>query len=261
MPRCHASPQLCPLPLGRPGYWSPPCRGGVAGRGAPTRVAALVVAARARRGGSTRVVACAAPGRRRSDARPEGLDADDRWRPRAARPAWGCSPGGPGHLVQRAAGRAVRHATVQRRGCRPLDRRDGGHIAGVARLRRAVASHQVLLEGRGANSMAAVGRRGSRGVHCRGGLAMISLLTALSILSLAVQNPETASLRALAREGPDSALVERVRQRNDEARKLLSQLRTVAGGGEDSAQAAFPVAGRAARACAASWSATFVARA
>src|SRR5205823_7394235 len=110
-PRCHASPHLCPLPLGRPGYWSPPCRGGVAGRGAPTRVAALVVAARARRGGSTRVVACAAPGRRRFDARPEGLDADDRWRPRATLPARVCSPGGPARLVQRAPRRAVPHAT------------------------------------------------------------------------------------------------------------------------------------------------------
>src|SRR5438552_17136047 len=96
--------------------------------------------------------------------------------------------------------------------------------------------------------MAAVGRLRSRGVHCRGGLAMISLLTALPILSLAVQNPETDSLRALARDGPDSALVERVRQQNGEARKLLGQLRTVAGGSADSAQVAFPVAQRLASA-------------
>jgi len=108
--------------------------------------------------------------------------------------------------------------------------------------------------------MAAVGRLRSRGVHCRGGLAMISLLTALSILSLAVQNPETDSLRALARDGPDSALVERVRQRNDEARKLLSQLRTVAGGGEDSAQVAFPVAERVASAYAVAWQDSFFVR-
>src|SRR5947209_13710866 len=108
--------------------------------------------------------------------------------------------------------------------------------------------------------MAAVGRLRSRGVHCRGGLAMISLLTALSILSQAVQNPETDSLRALARDGPDSALVERVRQRNDEARKLLSQLRTAAGGSEDSAQVAFPVAERLASAYAVAWQDSFFVR-
>src|SRR2546426_3440067 len=108
--------------------------------------------------------------------------------------------------------------------------------------------------------MAALDRLRSGGVHCRGALAMISLLTALSILSLAVQNPETDSLRALARDGPDSALVERVRQRNDEARKLLSQLRTAAGGSEDSAQVAFPVAERLASAYAVAWQDSFFVR-
>src|SRR2546430_1449584 len=108
--------------------------------------------------------------------------------------------------------------------------------------------------------MAALDRLRSGGVHCRGALAMISLLPALSILSLAVRNPETDSLRALARDGPDSALVERVRQRNDEARKLLSQLRTVAGGGEDSAQVAFPVAERVASAYAVAWQDSFFVR-
>jgi len=108
--------------------------------------------------------------------------------------------------------------------------------------------------------MAPLDRLRSSGVHCRGALAMISLLTALSILSQAVQNPETDSLRALARDGPDSALVERVRQRNDEARKLLSQLRTAAGGSEDSAQVAFPVAERLASAYAVAWQDSFFVR-
>ncbi len=108
--------------------------------------------------------------------------------------------------------------------------------------------------------MAALDRLRSRGVHCRGALAMISLLTAFSTLSLVVQNPETDSMRALARDGPDSALVERVRQRNDEARKLLSQLRTAAGGNEDSAQVILPVAERLASAYAVAWQDSFFVR-
>src|SRR2546428_10666246 len=108
--------------------------------------------------------------------------------------------------------------------------------------------------------MAALDRLRSGGVHCRGAIGMISCLTALSTLSLVVQNPETDSMRALARDGPDSALVERVRQRNDEARKLLSQLRTAAGGSEDSAQVTLPVAERLASAYAVAWQDSFFVR-
>ena len=68
---------------------------------------------------------------------------------------------------------------------------------------------------------------------------MIALLTALPVLALAAQAPqEVDSIRALASNGPDSVLVERVRQRNDAARKALSQLRAAAGRGGDSGEVA-----------------------
>src|SRR5438034_1068516 len=65
-----------------------------------------------------------------------------------------------------------------------------------------------------------MGGLGSRGVSARRARAMIALLTALPVLALAAQAPqEVDSIRALASNGPDSVLVERVRQRNDAARK------------------------------------------
>src|SRR3989442_9537817 len=105
--------------------------------------------------------------------------------------------------------------------------------------------------------MAALDRLRSGGVHCRGALAMISLLTALSILSLAVQNPETDSLRALARDGPDSALVERVRQRANDARKALRQLLAVGVAGDSVGAVALTAAERLAGAFAVAWGDSF----
>ena len=105
--------------------------------------------------------------------------------------------------------------------------------------------------------MAALDRLRSGGVHCRGALAMISLLTAFSTLSLVVQNPETDSMRALARDGPDSALVERVRQRANDARKALRQLLAVGVAGDSVGAVALTAAERLAGAFAVAWGDSF----
>jgi len=90
---------------------------------------------------------------------------------------------------------------------------------------------------------------------------MIALLTALPVLALAAQAPqEVDSIRALASNGPDSVLVERVRQRNDAARKALSQLRAAAGRGGDSGEVALIAAERLARAYAVAWQDSFFVR-
>src|SRR6266550_3588682 len=117
-----------------------------------------------------------------------------------------------------------------------MDHRDHRHIGGAARLGRVVASRDVLLEGRGADRVAAVGRLGSRRVPARRTLAMIGFLTALSVLSVAAQSPQdVGELRALARDGPDSVLVERLRRGPRDLREALRQLLAEARGGDDSA--------------------------
>jgi CHAT domain-containing protein/tetratricopeptide (TPR) repeat protein len=70
---------------------------------------------------------------------------------------------------------------------------------------------------------------------------MITLLAALALVTPTTggaQDPQHVDeLRALARKGPDSALIERARQRPNDAREALRQLLAV-GGREDSAGAA-----------------------
>jgi len=64
---------------------------------------------------------------------------------------------------------------------------------------------------------------------------MIVLLAALPILAMAVQTPlGVDELRALARDAPDSVLVDRVRRRPYDVPQALRQLLAAAGGREDS---------------------------
>jgi CHAT domain-containing protein/Tfp pilus assembly protein PilF len=64
---------------------------------------------------------------------------------------------------------------------------------------------------------------------------MIALLAALPILAMAAQTRQDVdSMRALARDGPDSVLVERVRRRSHEVPSAMRQLLAAAGGLEDS---------------------------
>ena len=89
---------------------------------------------------------------------------------------------------------------------------------------------------------------------------MSAFTAACSVLVLVAQSPQdVAEMRALARDGPDSVLVGRVRQRNDAARKALSQLRTAAGRG-DSADVALIAAERLAGAYAVAWQDSFFVR-
>ena len=65
---------------------------------------------------------------------------------------------------------------------------------------------------------------------------MIGFLTALSVLSVAAQSPQdVGELRTLARDGPDSVLVERLRRGPRDLREALRQLLAEARGGDDSA--------------------------
>ena len=64
---------------------------------------------------------------------------------------------------------------------------------------------------------------------------MIALTAAFSVLALAAQSPEdVAELRALARDGPDSVLVERLRRGPRDLREVLRQFLAEAAGRKDS---------------------------
>jgi CHAT domain-containing protein/tetratricopeptide (TPR) repeat protein len=91
---------------------------------------------------------------------------------------------------------------------------------------------------------------------------MIALLAAFPVLALTAQAPQPLDeLRALARDGPDSVLVERVRQRPDDAREALRQLLATAGGRGDSAGiAALTATERVAGAFAVAWRDSFFVR-
>jgi CHAT domain-containing protein len=90
---------------------------------------------------------------------------------------------------------------------------------------------------------------------------MIAILVAFPVLAAAAQAPQHVdSIRALARDGPDSVLIERVRQWNDDARRVLSQLRGAAGRGGDSAERALIAAERLAGAYAGAWQDSFFVR-
>src|SRR6266550_2438605 len=117
-----------------------------------------------------------------------------------------------------------------------MDHRDDGHIRDVAGLGRALAAGYVLLEGRGTDRVEAVGLVGPRAVPARRTLAMTGFLTALCVLSVAAQSPQdVGELRALARDGPDSVLVERLRRGPRDLREALRQPLAEARGGDDSA--------------------------
>src|SRR5213592_711393 len=143
-----------------------------------------------------------------------------------------------------------------------MDHRDHGHIGGAARLGRVVASRDVLLEGRGANRVEAVGLVGPRGVPARRTIAMIALLAALPTLAMAVQAlPSVNELVALARDAPDSVLVERVRHRSYDVPGALRQLLAAAGGREDSVRVTpLPAAERLASAWLVAWRDSFYVR-
>jgi CHAT domain-containing protein len=89
---------------------------------------------------------------------------------------------------------------------------------------------------------------------------MISLFTTLPVLALAVQNPQVDSLRALARDGPDSVLVEQVRQHPYDARDALHRLFVVGVRDDSAGRAALAAAGRLAGAVAVAWSDSFLVR-
>src|SRR6266480_2284168 len=116
-----------------------------------------------------------------------------------------------------------------------MDHRDRGHLGRDARFRQPWGSRHVLLEGRSADRVAAVGRLGSRGVPARRTIAMIALLAALPTLALAVQAlPSVNELVSLASDAPDSVLIERVRRRSYDVPGAFRQLLAAAGGREDS---------------------------
>ena len=91
---------------------------------------------------------------------------------------------------------------------------------------------------------------------------MITLLAAFSVVALSAQNPQAVGeLRALARDGPDSVLIERARQRPNDAREALRQLLAAAGSGGDTAGvAALAGAERLARAFGVAWRDSFLVR-
>src|SRR5438128_976988 len=142
-----------------------------------------------------------------------------------------------------------------------MDSGDRGHPGGAARLRRALVSRHVLLEGRGADRVAAVGRLRSRGVSASRSAVMVALSALLPVLALTAQSPLMDSIRTLARDGPDSALVGRTRHRPDDALEALRQFLSTAGSGEDSAGvAALTVAERLASAWTVAWHDSFYVR-
>jgi len=94
-------------------------------------------------------------------------------------------------------------------------------------------------------------------------MLLLALVAAGTARGQAAQAPKAADeLRALARDGPDSALIERVRQRGvDHTRLALRQLFYAAGRGEDSAGvAALTAAERLAGAFAVAWRDSFFVR-
>src|SRR2546422_238475 len=103
--------------------------------------------------------------------------------------------------------------------------------------------------------MAAVGRFRSRGISASRSAVMVALSALLPVLALAAQAPQQVdTIRALAITGPDSVLVERARQRPNDAREALSQLLAASGSGGDTAgAAALTAAERLARAFAVAW--------
>src|SRR2546426_1451825 len=73
--------------------------------------------------------------------------------------------------------------------------------------------------------MAAVGRFRSCRVSSSGFPVMFAVSVLLPVLALAAQAPQQVDeIRALARTGPDSVLVERALQRANDAREALRQL-------------------------------------
>src|SRR5712691_1310460 len=91
---------------------------------------------------------------------------------------------------------------------------------------------------------------------------MHALSAFVPVLALAAQAPaQVDSIRALARDAPDSVLVERARQRPSGAREALRQLLAAAGGGGDTAGvAALSGAERLAGTFAVAWRDSFFVR-
>lgn len=91
---------------------------------------------------------------------------------------------------------------------------------------------------------------------------MIALLTVLPILAVAVQSPQAErELTTLAREGPDSVLIERVRRGTYDVREVLRQLLAAASRSADSAEgAALTAAERLASAWVVAWQDSFYVR-
>jgi len=91
---------------------------------------------------------------------------------------------------------------------------------------------------------------------------MIALTAAFSVLALAAQSPQdVGALRALARDGPDSVLVERLRRGPRDLREALRQLLAAAARSEDSVGlAALTAAERLASASVVAWRDSFYVR-
>jgi len=89
---------------------------------------------------------------------------------------------------------------------------------------------------------------------------VIPLLTVLPILALAVQRPYQDSMRALAREAPDSVLIDAVRRRPIDARKASLWLLGHAAETDSAGLSALRAAERLAEAVAAAWNDSFPVR-
>src|SRR5438093_770215 len=89
---------------------------------------------------------------------------------------------------------------------------------------------------------------------------MIPLLTVFPILALAVQRPYQDSMRALAREAPDSVLIDAVRRRPIDARKASLWLLGHAAETDSAGLSALRAAERLADAVAAAWNDSFPVR-
>src|SRR6266581_1815094 len=139
--------------------------------------------------------------------------------------------------------------------------RNTRHSGDASRLRQTLTSRDVLLEGRGADRVAAVGLLKPRGVPARRAVAMIALLAVLPVLVLAAQTPQAVSeLRALARDGPDSVLVERLRQGPRDLREALRQLLAATGREDSVGVAALTAAEHLASAWLVAWRDSFYVR-
>ncbi len=90
---------------------------------------------------------------------------------------------------------------------------------------------------------------------------MIAFTAVVSVVALVAQAPaQVDSIRALAGDGPDSVLVERTRQRPNEAREAFRQLLLAGGGGDSANVAALTAAGRLAAAFSVAWKDSFLVR-